>query len=251
MVSARRRAQLRHVAEAGARSLVPISWVPHPDRVRGRWSLAVCRATRHSGKVFEVRFHGRGGQGAVTAADLLALAAFEEGRFAQSFPSFGSERTGAPVVSFCRLADRPIRTREPVVNPDCVIVLDPTLVHQVDLLSGLGSGYLLINTARTLDQLGLASVGARLGADRARTVPATEVARRHLGRPLPNAAILGAFAALTAQVSLDAVRQAVQERFGRDAALAQRNSAAAAELYGMARVRSASSGRSMLNAPTA
>ena len=87
--------------------------------------------------MFEVRFHGRGGQGAVTAADLLALAAFEEGQHAQSFPSFGSERTGAPVVAYCRLSERDIRTREPVVAPDCVIVIDPTLVHQVDLFAGL------------------------------------------------------------------------------------------------------------------
>ncbi len=187
----------------------------------------------------------------MTAADLLALAAFEEGRFAQSFPSFGSERTGAPVVSFCRLADREIRTREPVVTPDCVIVLDPTLVHQVDLLAGLGpDGYLVINTSRTLEQLGLASVGAVLRPERALTVPATDVALRHLGRALPNAAILGAFAALTAQVSLDAVRQAVRERFGRNAELAQRNSAAAAELFDTT-VRALSGGRAMLGAPTA
>ena len=87
--------------------------------------------------MFEVRLHGRGGQGVVTAADLLALAAFEEGQHAQSFPSFGSERTGAPVVAYCRLSERDIRTREPVVAPDCVIVIDPTLVHQVDLFAGL------------------------------------------------------------------------------------------------------------------
>ena len=98
-----------------------------------------------------MRFHGRGGQGAVTAADLLALAAFEEGRYAQSFPSFGSERMGAPVVAYCRLGERDIRTREPVVAPDCLIVIDPTLVHQVDLFSGLGpDGYVLVNSTRTL-----------------------------------------------------------------------------------------------------
>jgi pyruvate ferredoxin oxidoreductase gamma subunit len=191
--------------------------------------------------MFEVRFHGRGGQGAVTAADLLALAAFEEGLFAHSFPSFGSERTGAPVVSFCRLADHEIRTREPVVAPDCVIVLDPTLVHQVDLLSGLDAdGYLLVNTSRTLGQLGLGSVAARLRPDRSLTVPATDVARRLVGRPLPNAAMLGAFAALTQEVSLDAVRKAILERFGRDATLAQRNVAAAAELFEMGRIDSIS-----------
>ena len=111
-----------------------------------------------------MRFHGRGGQGAVTAADLLALAAFEEGRYAQSFPSFGSERMGAPVVAYCRLDEREIRTREPVVAPDCVIVIDPTLVHQVDLFAGLGpDGYVLVNSSRPLDELGLGSLAAASG----------------------------------------------------------------------------------------
>jgi pyruvate ferredoxin oxidoreductase gamma subunit len=96
--------------------------------------------------VFEVRIHGRGGQGVVTAAELLSVAAFDEGRHAQAFPSFGSERTGAPVVSFCRISDAPIRTREPVAEPDALIVQDPTLLHQVDLFAGLGPGaYALIN----------------------------------------------------------------------------------------------------------
>ena len=86
--------------------------------------------------MFEVRIHGRGGQGVVTAAELLAAAAFAEGRYAQAFPSFGSERTGAPVVSFCRIDDRPIRTREPVTHPDALIIGDPTLLHQVSVFDG-------------------------------------------------------------------------------------------------------------------
>jgi pyruvate ferredoxin oxidoreductase gamma subunit len=99
--------------------------------------------------VFEVRIHGRGGQGVVTAAELLAAAAFAEGRYAQAFPSFGSERTGAPVVSFCRIDDRPIRTREPVTHPDALIIGDPTLLHQVSVFDGAGNGTLvLINTSR-------------------------------------------------------------------------------------------------------
>ena len=87
--------------------------------------------------MFQVRIHGRGGQGVVTAAELLSVAAFEEGRYAQAFPTFGSERTGAPVVSFCRIDDRPIRVREPIVEPDALIVQDPTLLHQVDLFAAL------------------------------------------------------------------------------------------------------------------
>src|SRR5436853_4274184 len=105
--------------------------------------------------MLQVRFHGRGGQGVVTAAELLSLAAFREGRHAQAFPTFGSERTGAPVVAFCRIDDRPIRLREPIAQPDAVVVQDPTLVHQVDLFAGLAEdGYLLVNTGRGLDELG-------------------------------------------------------------------------------------------------
>src|SRR5688572_21782170 len=98
--------------------------------------------------MFEVRIHGRGGQGVVTAAELLSVAAFGEGRHAQAFPSFGSERTGAPVVAFCRIDDVPIRTREPIGEPDALIVQDPTLLHQVAVFDGLRpDGYVLINSA--------------------------------------------------------------------------------------------------------
>src|SRR5512133_2299795 len=106
--------------------------------------------------MFEIRIHGRGGQGVVTAAEMLSIAAFEEGRHAQAFPSFGSERTGAPVVAFCRIADQEIRLREPIMEPDALIIQDPTLLHQVDVFSGLKKdGYILINTTRTFAELGL------------------------------------------------------------------------------------------------
>jgi len=164
--------------------------------------------------MFAVRIHGRGGQGAVTAAEMLSVAAFDEGRHAQAFPTFGSERTGAPVVSFCRIDDRPIRLREPITEPDALIVQDPTLLHQVDLFAGLAAdGFLLVNTSRTLDELGLAELAGSLDVRRVATVPATDLAREHLGRPLPNAALLGGFAALTGQVSLAAVSDAIRARF--------------------------------------
>jgi pyruvate ferredoxin oxidoreductase gamma subunit len=167
--------------------------------------------------MFAVRIHGRGGQGAVTAAEMLSVAAFDEGRHAQAFPTFGSERTGAPVTSFCRIDDRPIRLREPIARPDALIVQDPTLLHQVDLFAGLPpEGYLLVNTSRTLEQLGLDTLAGTLDVRRVATVPATELAREHLGRPLPNAALLGAFAALTGQVSLSAVSDAIRARFPGD-----------------------------------
>jgi len=162
-----------------------------------------------------VRIHGRGGQGVVTAAELLSLAAFDEDRHAQAFPSFGSERMGAPVVSFCRIDDRPIRTREPVMEPDALIVADPTLLHQVDVFGGLRpEGYVLINTTRTFDQLGLGEFATGYRAERLLTVPAAELAREHTGRAVAaNTALLGGFAALCGQVSLDALTRAISERF--------------------------------------
>ena len=164
--------------------------------------------------MFQVRIHGRGGQGVVTAAELLSVAAFAEGRHAQAFPTFGSERTGAPVVSFCRISERPIRVREPIVEPDAVVVQDPTLLHQVDLFAGLqADGYVLLNTGRTLAELGVDDLVERLSHERVVTVPATELAREHLGRPLPNAALLGGFAALTGVVSLASLVSALHERF--------------------------------------
>lgn len=179
---------------------------------------------------FEVRVHGRGGQGAVTAAELLSVAAFDEGRHAQAFPSFGSERTGAPVVSFCRFSDRPIRTREPVAAPDALIVLDATLVHQVDLFAGLRpEGFLLVNSGRSLEELGLGDVAGRLRSGCALSIPAGEIARRHLGKPLPNAALLGGFAALTGQLGLGPVEEAVRARF--PGATGEANAAAAAECF--------------------
>ena len=155
--------------------------------------------------MLQVRIHGRGGQGVVTAAELLSVAAFDEGRHAQAFPSFGSERTGAPVVAFCRIDVREIRVREPIVAPDALIIQDPTLLHQVDVFGGLKpGGPVLINTTRELPEL----AGLRV-----LTVPATEIAREELGRPLPNAALLGAFAAICEEISLHSVQEAIRERF--------------------------------------
>lgn len=178
----------------------------------------------------QVRFHGRGGQGVVTAAEMLSVAAFLEGRFAQAFPSFGSERAGAPVVAFCRISDAEIRTHSPIVAPDAVVVQDATLLHQVDLFGGLGSdGYLLINTTHSFEELGLAELAGGLRRDRLAIVPATKLALEHLGRPVPNAVLLGGLAALSGVVSLDAVVGAIRERF--NGPLADGNAAAAAAAY--------------------
>jgi len=164
--------------------------------------------------MFQVRFHGRGGQGVVTAAELLASAAFREGRHAQAFPSFGSERMGAPVMSFCRIDDQPIRTHEPVTEPDALIVQDQTLLHQAELFAGLGrQGYMLVNSAKDFGELGLDEFVRGFRRDRLLVVPASALAMTHLGRPLPGAALLGGFAALTWAVSLDSVLAAISERF--------------------------------------
>jgi pyruvate ferredoxin oxidoreductase gamma subunit len=176
--------------------------------------------------LFQVRIHGRGGQGAVTAAEMLSVAAFVEGRHAQAFPSFGSERTGAPVVSFCRIDERPIRNREPIASPDALIVQDPTLLHQVDVFGGLAAdGYVLINSAKEPGLLGLDDLAARIRPERLLSVPATDIAREHLGRPLPNAVLLGAFAVLTGVISLESVLQAIGRRF--QGPIGERNAAGA------------------------
>ncbi|MGZ6796618.1 MAG: 2-oxoacid:acceptor oxidoreductase family protein [Nocardioidaceae bacterium] len=184
--------------------------------------------------MFAVRIHGRGGQGAVTAAEMLSVAAFEEGRHAQAFPTFGSERTGAPVVSFCRIDDKPIRLREPITEPDALIVQDPTLLHQVNLFEGLRpDGFVLVNTSRGLDDLGIGDVVDTLNPDRVVAVPATDLAREHLGRPLPNAALLGGFAALTGQVTLTGVVRAIRARFPGE--VGEGNARAAQAAYASAR----------------
>jgi pyruvate ferredoxin oxidoreductase gamma subunit len=180
--------------------------------------------------MFQVRIHGRGGQGVVTAAEMLSIAAFREGKHAQAFPSFGSERTGAPVVAYCRIDDKEIRVREPIVQPDALIIQDPTLLHQVDVFAGLPRhGYILINTSRTFDELGIGEFVRGFQPERLCTVPATELALQHVGRPLPNAVLLGAFSALSRQISLDAVIAAIRDKFA--GGIAEKNIAAASEAF--------------------
>lgn len=180
--------------------------------------------------MFQVRIHGRGGQGVVTGAEMLSVTAFFEGRHAQAFPSFGSERTGAPVVAFCRIADREIRLREPIIEPDCLIVQDATLFKVIDVFAGLSSdGYLLVNTNKSLDELHIRNAVDRLPKGHAVIVPATEIALKRVGRPVPNAALLGAFAALTQFVHIDSVKRAIEAAFPGHVGTA--NVAAAGDAY--------------------
>lgn len=180
--------------------------------------------------MFQVRIHGRGGQGVVTGAEMLSIAAFLGGQHAQAFPSFGSERTGAPVVAYCRMDNKEIRLREPVMEPDAIIIQDPTLLNQVDVFSGLKKdGYILINTTRTFEELGLGEFVKDFRPDHLLTVGATELSMKHVGRPVPNMPLLGAFAALGGLITLDAVEAAIGQKF--KGAVAQGNIDAAREAY--------------------
>ena len=180
--------------------------------------------------MFQVRIHGRGGQGVVTAAEMLSIAACEEGRHAQAFPSFGSERTGAPVVAFCRIADKEIRLREPIMAPDAIIIQDPTLLHQVDVFAGLKKdGYILINTTKTFEQLGLGDFLRDWHPERLCTVAATDLSIKHVGRPVPNVPLLGGFAAVSSIIKLESVAMAIRDKFS--GKIAEGNIAAATEAY--------------------
>lgn len=184
--------------------------------------------------MFQVRIHGRGGQGVVTAAELLSIAAFLEGKHAQAFPSFGSERMGAPVVSYCRIDEREIRSREPVTAPDALIIQDPTLLQSVDVLQGLNpEGYILINSRRSFEDLGIAEFVAGFPPHHVCDVGATELAMKHVGRPVPNAALLGGFAAVSKQIQLKSVEKAISEKFPGDVGAA--NVAAAKEAFEIAK----------------
>lgn len=180
--------------------------------------------------LFQTRIHGRGGQGVVSASEMLSVAAFLEGKHAQAFPSFGSERMGAPVMAFCRIDDKEIRLREPVMRPDALIIQDPTLLHQVDLFSGLSpEGFILINSTRSFDELGIGDFVKGYRADRLCTVPATELALKHVGRAVPNAALLGGFAAISGVVKLESVCAAILDKFPKK--IADGNIAATREAY--------------------
>lgn len=180
--------------------------------------------------LFEVRIHGRGGQGVVSAAEMLSVAVFTEGKHAQAIPSFGSERMGAPVQSFVRFSDHDIRTREPVIEPDCLIIQDVTLVNNESTFAGLkDGGYVLLNTTHTIEELGIADKLKNIPPEHLMVVNATGLAREHLGRPIPNAALIGGFSAITGQLSIDSIEQAIRKKFA--GPIADGNTAAARAAY--------------------
>lgn len=165
--------------------------------------------------MIEVRWHGRGGQGAVTSVELLALAAIEEGKYAQGFPAFGPERRGAPVMAYNRVSETPIRIRSGIYKPDVVVVLDPSLMTLVNVTEGLKSGGLLIvNTAKSEKEIrDTLRYKGKLA-----TVDATHIAREELGLPIANTTMLGAVLKATRVLKFESLNAPIEERFGRIAA---------------------------------
>jgi pyruvate ferredoxin oxidoreductase gamma subunit len=176
----------------------------------------------------EIRIHGRGGQGSVTAAELLAVAAFEDGQFSQAFPAFGVERRGAPVQAFTRISDAPIRLRSQIYEPDYVIVQDPTLLEVVDVAGGTrDNGIIIINSDFEPEQFDLRTKA------RVMTVNATKVALDIIGRPIVNTVLLGAFAGATGEIRPESIVSAVKDRF--PGKVGEKNAEALLEAYNQIR----------------
>ncbi|MFH1454230.1 MAG: pyruvate ferredoxin oxidoreductase subunit gamma [Armatimonadota bacterium] len=174
----------------------------------------------------EIRIHGRGGQGVVTAAELLAIAAFEDGKYSQAFPFFGSERMGSPVTSFARISDEPIAIKAQITSPDYIIVQDPTVIGVVDVFSGLKEGGLVI----------INHDGVPEGLDvpknvTVKAVDATNIALEIIGRPIPNTIMLGAFAGATGEISLEGVKKSIYDKFKGE--IAEKNIKALEKAYNL------------------
>ncbi len=165
--------------------------------------------------MFQIRIHGRGGQGVVSASEMMSVAAFYNNRYSMSFPSFGSERMGAPVMAFVRIDDKEIELREPVLDPDLLIIQDPTLFQAIDVFSGLKpDGYVLINSRKNAEELGVEEVIKHLPDGHVVNVPATELALKHLKRSTPNTVLMGAFTAIREDLfTIESVEKAIMEIF--------------------------------------
>lgn len=171
----------------------------------------------------ELRIHGRGGQGSVTAAELIAVAAFAGGVYAQAFPAFGVERRGAPVQAFVRFDNKKVRLRSQVYEPDYIIVQDSTLIRDVNVFHGLKKGgIVIVNTEKAISHPIPEGV-------KVITIDATSVALKHLGLPITNTTLMGAFASASGEIALPALEGAIRQRFPGD--LADKNVAAAREAY--------------------
>ncbi len=175
--------------------------------------------------MIEIRFHGRGGQGAVTSAELLALAAIGEGKYAQAFPSFGPERRGAPVVAFCRISDERIRIRANVYEPDIVVVLDASLLKIVNVAAGLKSNGILVTTSPDSPENVKEHLSIR---NRIAVVDALRIARELLGVPITNTTMLGSLIKASGLVKKESFVSPLRERFGR---IAEKNISAFERAY--------------------
>jgi len=180
--------------------------------------------------MIEIRLHGRGGQGAVTSAELLALAAIKGGKYAQAFPSFGPERRGAPVVAFCRISDEQIKVRSVISHPDVVLVLDPSILRLVDVSNGLKTEGVLVTNTRFSPEEIKKELGVKT---RLAVVDATKIAREELGLPITNTTMLGALLKASEVVDKEAMIEPLQERFGR---IAERNIKAFERAYKETRI---------------
>lgn len=195
--------------------------------------------------MFQIRVHGRGGQGVVTAAEMLSVAAFLEDKHAQAFPSFGSERMGAPVVAFCRISNHEIRLREPIDKPNAIIIQDSTLLAMPEVLDGIcENGYILINSSlhvdsgpltqfdalsQILDKVFLKSLQEK--NVKIKTLDASKIANQILGRPIPNTVLLAGFVAFTKVLKLTSVESAINQKFS--GVVAEKNVLAAREAYNL------------------
>jgi pyruvate ferredoxin oxidoreductase gamma subunit len=180
--------------------------------------------------MYQIRLHGRGGQGVVTAAELIAIAAFYDGKETQAFPSFGVERTGAPIEAFARIDDKPIRTREHVYKPNVIIIQDATLLDSVDVAQGASlDTKVIINTGQSPEQIKI-----NVPAKNIFTIDATKIALEELGRNIVNTVILGAFAKVTGLVSLEALKKAIAQKFAeKGQALVDKNIKAIERAYNL------------------
>ncbi len=163
--------------------------------------------------LIEVRFHGRGGQGVVTAADILAVAAFKEGYWTLSFPMFGAEKRGTPVVSYLRISDKPIVERDEIYHPDYVVVLDPTVIGPVKVEAGIKqNGMIIANYPKSAEELRKEHFSS-LNSVKIITLNATKMAIDILGRPITNTAMVGAFAGVTKLIKLQTLKETIFEWF--------------------------------------
>jgi len=175
--------------------------------------------------MIEVRWQGRGGQGAVTSVELLAVAAIGAGKYAQGFPSFGPERRGAPVAAFSRIVEKKIKVRSGIYQPDVVVVLDSSLIGLVNVIDGLKpNGQLIVNTPKTPEEIRQELNFKGTVA----TVDGTGIARKEMGVPIANTTMIGALLKIIGVMGLDAMKEAVEHRFGR---IAQKNLAAMKRAY--------------------